>query len=193
MEAPIVTDKKILVAYGTRYGTTGGIAEKMAEMFQEEGISAEVVNLKETKSKNWPHASAYDGVLVGSSIKIGRWVKEAQKFLKANKDAFDSGKPKLGLFVSCMSILESQDKAQTDCIDKIASKLELSPELSAPFGPVIDFTETSTMGKMMQKILKAAMQDMPPEVRQKVDTEGRNDLRDWDQIRQFVKKFAEIV
>ena len=72
---------RVLVCYGTRYGSAGEIADKIGEILSNRGATTDVVNLKKGKVKD---LDAYDLIIVGSGIQMGRWTKEPLKFLKKN-------------------------------------------------------------------------------------------------------------
>ena len=67
-----MSEKKILIFYGTRFGATEGVAGKIAELARENGLQAEVYDLKDLPSDRIPDFNNYDGILIGSSIKIGQ-------------------------------------------------------------------------------------------------------------------------
>jgi menaquinone-dependent protoporphyrinogen oxidase len=80
-------DKKVLVAYATKYGATAEIAEKIGEVLRQEGLDADVLLVREIGD-----VSAYQAVVLGSAVYIGQWRKEAAKFLTANESVL-AGKP----------------------------------------------------------------------------------------------------
>jgi len=71
---------KVLVAYATKYGATAEIAQKVGEVFEQKGISADVLPVGQVKD-----LSPYRAVVLGSAVYIGRWRKEASRFLKTNE------------------------------------------------------------------------------------------------------------
>lgn len=73
-------DNRVLVAYATKYGGTAEIAEKIGQMLRETGLRAEVLLADRVSD-----LSAYSAVVLGSAVYIGRWRKDAAKFLKANE------------------------------------------------------------------------------------------------------------
>ena len=73
-------DIKVLVAYGSKYGATAEIAEKIGEGLRQAGALAEVMSVKQVKD-----IKPYHGVVLGSAVYIGQWRKEAVKFLKGNE------------------------------------------------------------------------------------------------------------
>jgi menaquinone-dependent protoporphyrinogen oxidase len=75
-------DKKILVAYATKYGATGEIADKVGEVLQVAGLQVDVSPVDRV-----PDLTPYGAVVLGSAVYIGKWRKEAVNFLKKNKKA----------------------------------------------------------------------------------------------------------
>lgn len=73
--------KKVLVTYGTKYGATAEIAEKIGQVLRRAGLQADVLPADRAGDP-----STYQAVVLGSAVYIGRWRKEAVKFLKANED-----------------------------------------------------------------------------------------------------------
>ena len=73
---------KVLVAYGTKYGATAEIAEKIGQVLQEAGLAAEVLPADRVDD-----LAPYGAVVLGSGVYIGRWRKEAANFLKKNEAA----------------------------------------------------------------------------------------------------------
>ena len=81
-----MSDKKVLIAYGTRTGCTEGIAQKLAETLEQKGLSTDLLNLGVVKSKKWPSLNDYKGIIVGSSIRATMWTKGVKSFLNKNKE-----------------------------------------------------------------------------------------------------------
>jgi menaquinone-dependent protoporphyrinogen oxidase len=75
----------VLVAYATKYGSTRGIAESIAETLRQHGARADVRQVGEVRD-----LSAYDAFVVGSAVYFGFWRKEAVRFVKAHSAALAS-------------------------------------------------------------------------------------------------------
>jgi menaquinone-dependent protoporphyrinogen oxidase len=71
---------KVLVAYASKYGATAEIAEKIGQVLDEAGLNADVLPADAVRD-----LSPYQAVVLGSAVYIGRWRKQASKFLKANE------------------------------------------------------------------------------------------------------------
>lgn len=181
----------VLIAYGTRFGCTEEVSQKIANTLKEKGINSHLVNLKKTKKKEWPPLDKFDGVLVGSSIKINRWTKEPKTFLKDHKDELTE-KP-LGIFVCCASAVTDPDYAKKTYLEGVMEETGVKADVYDAFGGVLDLSESSQMGFMDKKMLKMAAKGMQEEKGITIDENARNDFRDWDQIRGFAEQFAALV
>ncbi|MGZ4881414.1 MAG: flavodoxin domain-containing protein [Halobacteriota archaeon] len=190
--------KKVLVAYGSRYGSTEEIARSMAGTMENERLETQLLDLKRTKRKEWPPLASFDAVLVGSGIKIGRWTGEASSFLKKHADELKTLKAKglvVGVFVSCGLAVnpEQRQEARQKCIEKILTELGIKDAVDAydAFGGVYDLSASAPMGFLDKKMLAMGAKQMVKEGTPL--TEGaRNDLRDWNQIRTFAGHFADL-
>ncbi|MFW9996548.1 MAG: flavodoxin domain-containing protein [Candidatus Odinarchaeota archaeon] len=180
--------KKVLIAYGSRYGSTEEVSVKFKKIMENKGFDADLVNLKAKKGKI-PNINNYSGVLIGSSIRISRWTKEAKKFLKKNAREINSSKIMTGVFL-CSG--EAADPVKRpEAVDKYLVQvfndlgLELGDHiLYDAFGGVFDLSTASNLGWMNKKILNMVADEDPNIVRGE-----KNDLRDWDQINGFIDSF----
>ena len=76
-------------------GATADTAELIADILSEKhGHEVDLVNLK---GQNMPELEKYDNIVVGSSIRMGKWNKHALKFLHNHFE----GK-KVAVFVSSL-------------------------------------------------------------------------------------------
>ena len=73
-------DKNILVTYASKYGATKEIAVKIGEVLRQAGLQADVLPVDSIRDIN-----PYKVVILGSAIYIGKWQKEAVKFLHTNE------------------------------------------------------------------------------------------------------------
>jgi menaquinone-dependent protoporphyrinogen oxidase len=73
-------DKQVLVTYATKYGATAEIAERIGQALRDAGLRVDV--LPADRVRDLP---AYQAVVLGSAVYIGRWRKEAARFLQGNE------------------------------------------------------------------------------------------------------------
>jgi len=179
--------KKALILYGSRYGTAKDTSEKIRDILEKKDIDVKLVNVEEQQ----PSLMGFDGVLIGTGIKIGMWMKKIKKFLKKHSKELTNRKFKFGFFVNCGTASEKEKitEAKEKYIDNKMQKLELSCDIAAAFGPIYDFSEASRMGNMSQKIMKAGLEDDGWEQIEDI----LYDLRDMDQIQKFAEDFALLL
>ena len=72
--------KKILVAYASAAGSTGGVAETIGKTLADTGIVVDVRGVQSVRTLD-----DYDAVVLGSAIHGGKWLPEAVEFLQANQ------------------------------------------------------------------------------------------------------------
>lgn len=73
-------DKKVLVAYSTKYGATAEIADKIGQTLRGAGMQVDILPVKEVRN-----VEPYSTVILGSAVYIGAWRKEAVKFLQLHE------------------------------------------------------------------------------------------------------------
>jgi menaquinone-dependent protoporphyrinogen IX oxidase len=181
---------KAIIVFGTQYGATKDTTEEIAKILQAENFDVKVVNLKEEKVKD---ISEYGLVVVGSGVACGRWVNEAEDFLKKFRKDFEN--KKLALFVSSVEPIykkEGNDKEVAKMhkinLEDRVSKYGLKPISMGFFGGIIDFNR---MGFLTRKGMEAAFKS-PLQTHGFKETEpGAYDLRDWNEMRIWTKELAK--
>lgn len=73
-------EKGILVTYASKRGSTAEIAEKIGEVLRQNGLLVDVLPVNKVRD-----LTPYRTVVLGSSVYIGLWRREAVKFLKENE------------------------------------------------------------------------------------------------------------
>ena len=71
---------RILVTFAGRIGSTAEVAKTINEVLTTRGYS---VDLKSVKEK--PYMEGYRAVIMGSAIRMGRWLPEMLEFIKTNQ------------------------------------------------------------------------------------------------------------
>ena len=72
----------VLVGYATRYGSTQEVAEAVAATLRECGLEVDLQPLQEVRS-----LAGYDAAVVGASLYMYRWHKDARRFLSRHRQA----------------------------------------------------------------------------------------------------------
>ena len=188
-----MSDKKVLIAYGTRTGCTEEISQRLVENFKQKGISSDLLNLGEVKSKKWPPLSDYNGVIVGTSLRATMWTKGAKSFLNKNREALKKKEQKFGMFTVGLYAVTNREESKDMIVDKLKTKHDLEADFIDAFGGMMDLSEDSPMGKATKSIMKAAAKGMQEDMGLEFDKEGCNDFRDWDRIAKFGESFSDLL
>lgn len=75
-------NKKVLVTFASKHGATAEIAGRIGKTLEGAGVPVDVVAAKQVKS-----LEPYRAVVLGSGIYIGKWLKDAVKFVQGNESA----------------------------------------------------------------------------------------------------------
>lgn len=75
----------VLVAYGSRLGSTREIAERITTRLGTQGIDATI-----SSAEAAPDVSSFDAVLIGSAVYAGHWLDSARQFVEANETSLSS-------------------------------------------------------------------------------------------------------
>ena len=175
---------KVLICYGSRYGTTTEVVQEMVTTIEELGVKADAVFLKKEKPPS--SFNEYDLVIIGSGIQAGRWTKEPLDFIKKNIDSLS--KTKVALFVVCgyAGNPEKCDEAQLLYLDNMTKEYPgLSPISSTLIGGVFAFDKYNFAVRALVK--KIVSSQLPPgeELPEKID------FRDWDKIRDWIRQLLQ--
>ena len=73
-------DSSILVTYASKYGATRQIAVKIAEVLRQAGFQVDVFPVDGSLD-----ITPYHAIVLGSAVYVGRWQKEAVKFLQIHE------------------------------------------------------------------------------------------------------------
>ena len=75
----------VLVAYATRYGSTGEVAAIIAETLRESGLPVDLKSLREVRTLDGYHA-----VVLGAPLFMFHWHKDALSFLARQRKALQA-------------------------------------------------------------------------------------------------------
>ena len=184
---------RALIVYGTRYGATAMTSEEIAKVLRQEGFDVKVVNLKNEKIKEM---SKYKLVVIGSGIRIGKWTKEPQKFIK--KFQKELTKRQVGIFVSCGAKFPLDEKtdnekeiknARIKYLEEKVVEYNLQPIALSLFGGVYNFNK---MGWFFRKTMSAVRSQLEEAGVEQTEP-GLYDTRDLDSIRGWAKEVAQKV
>jgi menaquinone-dependent protoporphyrinogen oxidase len=164
---------QVLVAYATKYGATAEIAEKIGQVLRQAGLRTDVLPMDRVGN-----LTPYQAVVLGSAVYIGKWRKEAVKFLQANEKAlaerqvwlFSSGPTGEGDPVELTQGWRFPGKLQP-----IADRIR--PRDIAVFHGHVNMKKLNFIEKWMIKNVKAPV----------------GDFRDWEAITSWATAIADVL
>jgi menaquinone-dependent protoporphyrinogen oxidase len=154
----------ILVGYATQYGSTQEVAEAIAAALRDGGLVAEVRPLKEVRS-----LTEYSAVVMGASLYMYHWHKDALTFLRRQRKAL-SERP-VAVF-ALGPVHDPHDDAEWQ-----ASRTQLDKEL-AKFPWFKPVALELFGGKFNPASLRFPLNKLAA-------SEPASDIRDWAAIRQW--------
>jgi menaquinone-dependent protoporphyrinogen oxidase len=157
---------RLLIAYASRCGSTGGVADAIGQVLCGNGASIDVRVVG-----NVHDLSPYQSVIVGSAIRMGRWLPEAIDFVKKHQDALSQ--LHTAYFVACITMKDDTPENRSKVLAYLDPVRKETPQIQPVdiglFAGAVDFRKLSFAYK---SILKA-----------KGVPEG--DFRNWSTIRSW--------
>jgi menaquinone-dependent protoporphyrinogen oxidase len=152
--------KKILITYASKRGSTGEVAEAIGKTMARIGARVDLLPLKKVTG-----LSGYQAVLIGSAIRVAKWLPEAVDFVSENRAALQ--RVPTAYFTVCMTLAEDTPANQT----RAAGFLEPVRTMLAPVaeGYFAGKVDPKTLSFLENTMLKA--KNVP-----------QGDFRDWSKI-----------
>lgn len=170
---------KVLVAYATRHGSTGGIAERIAERLRAAGIEAGARRVAEVDD-----ATRYDAFVVGAAAYMYHWLGEATEFVERNRDLL-AARP-TWLFSSGPVGEERLDKDGRDLLEvSVPKEFPRLRALVLPRGERVFFGALDPDAKPIG--IAERLMSLAPAARRALP---RGDFRDWPAIDAWADEIA---
>ena len=77
-----MTTPRVLIAYGSKNGSTAEIAEWIGEALRERHVATDILPAAEVRD-----VTAYDAVLIGGGLYAGRWQRDAARLARRERKA----------------------------------------------------------------------------------------------------------
>ncbi len=155
------TSRRILIGYASRCGSTGTVAEAVGEVLCGMGASVDVRLLENVKD-----VSRYQAVIVGSAVRMGKWLPEATAFVKSNQDSLS--RIPIAYFVVCLTMKDDTPENRA----KVLAYLDPVRKDTPAIGPVavglfpgsVDFSKLSFVNRSILKakgVAEGDYRDLP--------------------------------
>jgi menaquinone-dependent protoporphyrinogen oxidase len=163
--------KRVLVAYASKYGSTGGVADAIGKELCGKGMAVDVAQIKNARN-----VGSYQGVVIGSAIYMGDLMPEAVDFIQENRDVLRT--VPVAYFLVCLTMHRPTKENKAVVLSYMDPVLKAVPEIKpVGIGTFAGALHYSNLSLLMKVIMKA-----------KGSPEG--DFRDWNAIRAWAAESA---
>jgi menaquinone-dependent protoporphyrinogen oxidase len=161
----VLLAKKILIAYASKSGTTRDIAQAIGKSLTDKGADASIQPVKSVASLDGIAA-----VVIGSGIRMGRWLPEAEDFVRKNETRLKQ-MPTAFFTVHLLHLDDGEtSRAQRQAYTQAVRQI-LTPKTEVFFSGRLEFARLTIFERWISKAMKAQEQD----------------LRDWNKIRTWAQ------
>lgn len=158
---------KVFVTVASKHGGSLEIAEVITAELLNRGINT---TLAPMEKDIW--LTDYDGVVIGSAVYMGRWLKEAKEFVQHHHDTLE----KISVWLFSSGPITSDKLAlEEPPIDAQEIAQELSVKDHHIFAGKLDSTQLKLSEKLLARTVHAK----------------DGDYRDWDDIREWAAEVAD--
>jgi menaquinone-dependent protoporphyrinogen oxidase len=170
-------NKKILVTYASRAGSTAEIAQAIGKTLSQGGTQVEILPMEDVKDP-----SVYRAVVAGSPIRGSKWLPEAMQFIKTYQ-AVLSQKP-FATFTVCITLAMSNSdpyrQAVAAWIQPVRSQVK--PVSEGLFAGILDFSKLPFNWDTVKLRAVVALGIFP-----------KDDRRDWKAIHDWAENIHPLL
>ena len=173
---------KIGFLYSTVDGHTIEICERLAQVVEERGFRATLVELKPGSKID---LDAFDQIVIGASIRYGKHRPEVVRFIEDNIEALEM---KHGAFFSVNAVARKPEKRRPDTnpyVRKFFKKITWQPAAIGIFGGKINYSIYSFWDRTMIRFIMW-MTKGPTALDSNVD------FTNWDEVDAFGRAICKL-
>jgi menaquinone-dependent protoporphyrinogen oxidase len=170
-------NKRILVTYASRTGTTAEVAAAICRILSESGARVEILPMQEVKD-----LAPYEAVIAGSAIRAARWLPEAVQFIRAHQATL-SHKP-FAMYTVCITLAMADTEQYRSAVSGWTAPVRaIVPPLSEGlFAGMLDFDKLPFNWETLKLRATVAMGIFP-----------RGDRRDWNAVRSWAESLKPML
>jgi menaquinone-dependent protoporphyrinogen oxidase len=176
---------RFLVCYGTGEGQTAKVADRIVSTLEARGHEATALDLGEGTPGS--PIEAFDAVLVGASIHVGKHQPSVREFVGEHRDEL-AARP-TGFFQVSLSSATDDDQRRAEAaryVDEFVEATDWTPDRVGQFGGALRYSEYGFLKRLlMKRIARDATGD--------TDTSRDYEYTDWTDVEAFTRDFATFV
>jgi menaquinone-dependent protoporphyrinogen oxidase len=162
---------KLLVTYASRAGSTFEVAAYVAKVLRGMGATVDVAPIPSVHE-----VKGYDAVVIGSAIRMGRWLPEAIAFVQMHRETL-SHIPTAYFLVS--GLLRDNDP-------------EIQRKVLSYLDPVRKILEPTSIGMFAGKIDYSSIDGFDRSIAEAVSS-AQGDWRNWEAIRSWAQGLLPLL
>ncbi|NLO73695.1 MAG: hypothetical protein GX100_06235 [candidate division WS1 bacterium] len=168
---------RVLIAYASGFGATAEVAKEIGKVLAE-SHTVEVQPMAKVQS-----LAPFDAVLLGSSIRAGRWLGGLPRFLQRFRRELETTPFAIFAVALTARTLEGSRRLLAESLPQLLQRFpELEPFASQAFGGVLDYDRYNLAVRMVMRRV-AQSEGLP--------TSGLQDFRDWQAIRAWAQELSQ--
>ena len=145
--------QKVLVAYASRCGSTAEVGQAIADQLCARGATVDVCSVEEVQD-----VAAYDAVVLGSAIRMGKWLPAALELVEQNTAALQA-KQTAFFTVHMLNADDSAASRQARAAYVEPVHALMTPQYEAFFTGKMDMSKLSFLDRMVAKMVKSKDED----------------------------------
>lgn len=145
--------RKVLVAYASKCGSTGEVAQAIGAALCAKGASVDVRRIEEVTD-----VTGYDAFVIGSAIRMGNWLPQAKNFVERNVARLRAA-PTAFFTVHMLNTDDSEASKTARAAYVAPVHAILEPQSEAFFAGKLDMSKMSFLDRMICKMMKARDED----------------------------------
>ncbi len=164
-------DGRVLVAYASKYGSTGEVAEAVATTLRAAGAGVDVQNAAKVRC-----LEGYEAVVLGAPLYFGAWHKDAFSFLARHRDGLLQRPVAIFALGPTRARQEEEQAAYDQLRKEMAKEPWLGPVDVRVFGGKYDPSKLRFPDTLIASLPASPLHGQPA-----------SDVRDWAAIEAWAK------
>ena len=144
---------KVLVVYASRCGSTAEVGQALADQLCQRGATVDVRAVEDVQD-----VTACDAVVLGSAIRMGKWLPAALQFVECNAATLQAKRTAF-FTVHMLNTDDSQASRQARAAYVESVHAMMTPQYEAFFTGKMDMSKLSFVDRMVAKMVKSKDED----------------------------------